>query len=176
MTIKWMGDDGSPRKAIYHRYLVKASPLVMKFKGEPRESKYKGKPPYVYFQVQGDESEYALNIEPGTEEAIQDAPKNTWVTVYAAGSKDTEAALKIVAGAQDPEDGPPNEWPDEDPASEPKQRTPPTAKASGPDKLMQECWTSAVVLIRADFPDASPDAAVEAASRVANTLFIGRNR
>ncbi len=50
--------------------------------------------------------------------------------------------------------------------AEPK-RVPPTAG----EQAMRNCWTNAVTMVRSDFPEASYDAAVESASRIAIALF-----
>jgi len=187
---KWTKDDGTPRKAVFHSYLVREPGLMLKLKGDVRDSKYPGKPPYVYIQVPDDEAEYALNIEPGTEQAFKDAPKGVWLRCHAKGSKDTPPSVTFAdadgpvfpAGASadeweeaepqgKPMTGPAPNWPD----SKPKASAPMTANGYH-NQTMSKCWNDAVSLVRADFPDASPDAAVESASRIANTLFIQASR
>jgi hypothetical protein len=190
--IKWPGEDGAARKSIYHSYLAREGRTMVKFKGDPRESKYKGKPPFVYLQVPDDPNEYALNLEPGTEEAVRNAPKNVWVFVRAIGmSKDDpkeliveDGAGPVLPGGADPDEWepvepPPPLWPEDDRKEaavrnrEDAKPAPTTAsRGTRSDPRMHAAWTDAVSLVRADFPDASADAAVEAASRMANTLYI----
>jgi hypothetical protein len=131
MKTKWTKEDGSPRKNIYHSYLVREGRLMVKFLGDPMESKYgKGSAThYVYFQVPDDETEYCLSVEPACVDPISNAPKNEWVFVIAEGSKDTPASMHVADGAGPvlpgseyvqpeaaPQDGPPPMWPDEPPA------------------------------------------------------------
>jgi len=190
---KWTKEDGTPRKAVFHSYLVREPGLMLKLKGDVRDSKYPGKPPYVYIQVPDDDAEYALNIEPGTEQAFKDAPKGVWLRCHATGSKDTppcvhfsdEGGPVLPAGASadeweeveappsvgKPMTGPAPNWPDD----KPKASAPTTANGYH-NATMARCWGDAVALVRADFPEATADAGVEAASRIANTLFIQASR
>jgi hypothetical protein len=192
-TIKWPGEGGAARKSIYHSFLVKEGRTMLKFKGDPRESKYPGKPPFVYIQVPDDPNEYALNLEPGTEDAVREAPKNVWVYVKALGmGKDDPKALMIeddagpmLPGGADPDEWepvepPPPLWPEDDKKEAAIRnhvanldRSAAVARAHPTmNQTMYRCWQDAVGLIRADYPDASADVAVEAAARIANTLFI----
>src|SRR5690242_1244556 len=96
MATKWAGPDGTPRKAVYWSYLVREPGIMLKLKGDPRKSKFPDKPEYVYIQVPDDENEYALNLEPGVEDAFREAPKGVWLRCHAKGSKDTPPSVSFA--------------------------------------------------------------------------------
>lgn len=121
------------KKTIYHSELVQASDpggLLVRFKSAPHESKFQGQPPFMPFEVHGDEgSEYLYNIENGDIHSyLGHAPIGQWVLLFAGGSRDA-ATIRLedkdgnpVLGEIEPEaqlldpegtDGgpPPNIWP-----------------------------------------------------------------
>jgi hypothetical protein len=84
------------KKGVYHSELRKAGPLTVAFTSEVRESQYRGKPPYVEFRVQGDDSTYQYQVENEEIAAlIKDLPRNEWIEIQADGSKDT-ADLQVT--------------------------------------------------------------------------------
>lgn len=77
---------------VWHSFLKARSPIVMRFKSDPIDSKYDdGK--FVYFQVRGDETDsYYYPIE--TEEILQvieGAEKGHWYKVTASGGPDGQS-------------------------------------------------------------------------------------
>jgi hypothetical protein len=115
-------------RGVYHSKLTRAADrgLVVKLKGDPMDSKYKEGDKIVYFEVQGDDTDYIYTIENGDiHTAIANAPKGEWLTLFAAGSRDTATvSFETVDGDPVfPSDGdgpPPNEWPDADAKPAPK--------------------------------------------------------
>ena len=84
------------KKTVYHSALVPVSPLRVMLIGEVRPSKFAGKPPWIAFKVEGDEQEYQYTVENAACEAVlKQAPRNVWVTLNAAGSRDA-AVLELV--------------------------------------------------------------------------------
>lgn len=82
------------RKSLYHSHLAREGRLTVKLKSDPIESKFKPGTHIAYLQVEGDETEYTLNLEPETVEAWRRAPKNVWLFCEAAGS--TKDAPKVL--------------------------------------------------------------------------------
>lgn len=186
MPTKWPGENGTARKGIFHSYLVREPGIMVKLKGELRESKYPGKPKYIYISVPDDDAEYALNVESECEQAFADAPKGVWLRCHAKGNRDTPPSVMFaddagpVFGDSDLEPVPDAEVARAQPrpAQAATPPTPPKANGHGTpmNETMRRCWGDAVSLVKADFPEASDDAAVESASRIANTLFIQASR
>ena len=123
-------------KGVYHSALRDASDehgLLVRFKSEARESKYgPDKPKIIWFEVDGDDTEYCYNIENGDIESyLSHIPQNVWVKLFAAGSRDSASILAEdedgepyttgdgpdlldpePAGEPDePDEPPPTEWP-----------------------------------------------------------------
>lgn len=77
------------KKSVYHSMLARESPITIMFTGEVRPSKYRGKPPYIPFRVEGDESDFWYSVEnDNIESVLQNAPQNVWITATFAGSRD----------------------------------------------------------------------------------------
>ena len=117
---------------VFHSALVKATaggPMALMFTGKPRDSKYPGKPPFVGFKAQNDDTAYTLNIEnDGIRNVLSDVPLNVWVMVRAEGTREQAYVLvddangnpvlrgtpvSEIAQPKNPvaQDGPPpNEW------------------------------------------------------------------
>lgn len=129
------------KKGVYHSELVRAGKMLVQLTGEPRDSKFEGKPPFCPFKVQGDESEYLYTVENDViGDLLARAPKNVWVELLAEGSREgavlnlTEASGAPVytpdpAPTPTPMSGPPPMWPD-DPTPAPSQS--PQRPVTGP--------------------------------------------
>lgn len=164
-----------PKKNIWHSELARAGRLMVKFKSGPRESKYPDKPDYIYFQAAGDDTEYCLNIEPGTEDAFHNVPQGQWVYVEALGVlKDDPKAVHIsdeagpVLPGEDvvepqPMYGPPPMFPED--ASAPK-------TSGGPVDTAVSMTLAAVRGLEAGGVRVDSDAA----ARIYNTHFIQTSR
>ena len=120
-------------KGVYHSALRDASDehgLLVRFKSPARESKYgPDKPKIIWFEVDGDDTEYCYNIENGDVESyLSLIPQNTWVKLFAAGSRESASILcededgnPYMSGdgpdlldpepAGEPDEPPPTEWP-----------------------------------------------------------------
>lgn len=84
------------KKTVYHSTLRSAGSLVVMFTSEVKESQYRGKPPYVEFKVQGDDSTYQYNTEnDAIAELIRGIPRNEWVEITATGTKE-EADIEVT--------------------------------------------------------------------------------
>jgi len=86
---------------VWHSFLKAKSPLVIRFKGDPMESKY-GTDPIVYFEVRGDEGDsYYYNIEDASIlEQIEELDKGLWYKVTAGGGQDGQFLKVEVATEQ----------------------------------------------------------------------------
>jgi len=165
-------------KTVYHSALVQASDpggLLVRFKGTPRKSKFKGKPPFIAFEVSGDQNEYLYNIENGDIESyLSHAPQDQWVTLFAGGSHDS-ATVRLEEADGNPVlpgtgDGPPpNEWPNEYQA--------PAAKPGGSDMVARfgEVYGEMKQIV-GPVGDASNAALIEAAQKITVTEAIEASR
>lgn len=126
-----------PKKTVYHSALRNAGPLTVAFTSEVKESQYRGKPPYVEFKVQGDDSTYQYNVEnEGIAALIKDLPRNEWIEVQAEGTKE-EADLLVTRDIHSPKAG------SGDPPPAPARRqaaTPPPPPDSNGDSLALTFW------------------------------------
>lgn len=122
-TSKTFDKDGT---TIYHSDIAKHHDgLLVQFTGTPRDSKYPGKPRWVGFKVDGDDSKYSLNLENASvERSIAAVPQNTWVLLKAGGrGEDASVAIEDANGnpvfkgvpaneIAQPQNGPPPNWPE----------------------------------------------------------------
>jgi hypothetical protein len=77
------------RNGVYHSDLVNHGEILIKLTSGPRDSKYKGKLPWVGFRVDGDDKAYTLNIENDAIKAdLEACPLETWLLVKASGRGD----------------------------------------------------------------------------------------
>jgi hypothetical protein len=121
----FVNSNGEQMKSVYHGNLTKQRDLVLKFKQQPFDSKYKtegtsGK--IVYFELADDGQDYALQIEnDAVVDAIRGCEIDVWVKVSASGSGPT-ATLEVYPVA-------PFELEDVAPqVTEPPQETPPSSQ------------------------------------------------
>ena len=184
---KWTKADGSVRKTIYHSYFVREGRLMIKLLGDPYESKFKQGQMVVSFQVPDEDTHYTLQIEPECVESVVNAPKDTWLYVQAiGGGPEDDKFMHFSDGvgpvfddsthvepedAPQPQSGPPPMFPDDAPTAQPTQAYTTTANGK-----MAAAWAEAVTLITGLYPDAAPEVVIEAASRMANTMFIQASR
>lgn len=76
------------KKGIYHSAFVKAGPTRVMFTGDVIESKF-GKEPFVPIKVEGDDTDHTYTIEnDGIRATVESLPRNQWLTLHAAGSRD----------------------------------------------------------------------------------------
>lgn len=173
------------KKGVYHSALAKAGPVLMRFKGEPHESKGGGS--YVYFEVQGEEGDHYYNIE---NDAIGDLiarlPVNQWMRVVAEGTR--EGATLNVSEAEGhpiytpdpapeptPQNGPPPMWPDDPGVSAPPQSPQrPVAGALGGDAVARAVEGTLRAVSGLEKGGVRVDS--DAAARIFNTLFINESR
>jgi len=85
------------RKSVWHSELRNASPLVLKFSGDPMDSKYDVGTTDGYahkvigFDTRGDDTRRWYIIEsPDIENTLKRAPKNEWIEVRASWSGDSQ--------------------------------------------------------------------------------------
>lgn len=97
-----MGDTFSHAQ-VWHSRLKGKSPLVIRFKGEPFQSKYKDGGTIIYFEVKGDpKSDYYYRIEQSDIlKQLENTPKNTWLKVSAFGGEgDQSLVIENVSGGE----------------------------------------------------------------------------
>lgn len=91
------------RKGWYHSDIASLSPVMLMFTGGVIASAKRPGTFFVPFKVANDPQEHTLEVEaaPGYRETLEAAPRNQWVTVTAAGARET-AALMIGNQPQAP--------------------------------------------------------------------------
>lgn len=94
-----------PKKTVYHSALRMESErdgLAVKFTTDVLNSTYKDRPPYIRFEVYGDDGgDYAYNIEnPEIAEYLRQVPKNEWFVIKAGGSRES-AVVEVEAASGD---------------------------------------------------------------------------
>jgi hypothetical protein len=86
------------KRALYHSELrerTEAGPVEVQLLSHPRESKYKGKPPYCRMIFAGEQFERAYEVENDAVRATLEAlPINTPLRIVATGSRD-EAQIEV---------------------------------------------------------------------------------
>lgn len=178
------------RKGVFHSDLVRESDpngLAVVLKSKPRASKFKGKDPYIYFAVVGEDDEYTLDIE---NEAIQgyleDCTLDTPVTIHAHGSRD-DASISVenvngpmVVGGEPAQEGipqevagpPKNEWPNEQTTAQ----EPP--KGASQSSAIEDTYLRCLIAARgaqARFLKETGWPATDEDIRIATTLLIQTN-
>lgn len=163
------------KKSVWHSELVKATDpdgLLVVLKGKPRDSKFEGKNPYVYFGVMGDDNEYSYNIENENVRAtLEQSPTTVPVRLHAFGSREA-ATITVDAGEGDVigDSGPPQLYPeDEDGRPQATQSKSPTGSAVG--DLYLQCLLSARKAHEA-FIATTKTPASDDDIRIATTMFI----
>lgn len=85
------------RKTVYYRDLRQASPISISLLSHPQPSKYPDRLPYCRFTVEGEAGTFELQVEnAGVQAALAALPLGQYVTVVAAGSRDS--AQLVVLG------------------------------------------------------------------------------
>jgi hypothetical protein len=171
------------KRGVYHSALREKGPIRMAFTSEVKQSKYAGKPPFVYFKVAGDDTEYQYTVEnPTVEQQINDAlsafGKDTYIMVEAAGTKDT--AVLHTSAAED--DGSPASVPQQAPQSAQDAHggsQAPTQQGGQPQKSLArnlwECLQAAKDVADA-FQQKYGREMTENERTIAISLYIERNR
>ena len=197
--ISRQNDDGMTvqQKNIYCSHLQQLGDGLVKFKTTPRASQYpkNGCTHYAYVEL-ADGLDYCLSLEGHLVDVITTAPQNEWVRVDVEGSQDVPTVLTISATPQpngavqeQEEDAPAQtrrdaiqQWHKEETGDEPPpDLLPPATPAptvdgtTGPD-LLASAWHHVAPLVAASYPEASPEAKLDAISRLASTLFIHATR
>lgn len=95
------GENGPTfsQKTIYQSWFRQTGPLIVKFRTRSTASKYKDKPPFAGFTVQGDQTSYMLQIENARiEEKINGVVLGKWykVTCMGGGEDDSESADILI--------------------------------------------------------------------------------
>lgn len=153
---------------VYHSTLVKAGPTTVKLKGPPLRSKYpkEGASHVAYFVADDDTTEYTLIIEDAALGSMTDMPVDEWITVEAVGSRESADVLWAAPDHQ-PADNQPSA-----PGESRQASTSDLGLHVLIDKLVRQCMETVDEVA----PDASPDARLDCATRLAASVFIEQNR
>lgn len=162
------------KASVYHSALAKESPIEIMFTGDVRPSKYPGKPPIIPFKVQGEDQDHWYNLENDEIETIlTGAPRNVWLSVTFAGSRDAA----VVFWGDDPA-----------PAQAPKPAVAPAQQSNGQAAptgeplsrtYFEALQTAAAIIDRicADHEKApTDDAWLSAVHAAAASLYIEHNK
>lgn len=174
------------RTGLYHSDLVKMGATVMMFTGKPRESTYKGKPPFCGIKFQGDDTAYTLTIEnDDVRAAIEGAPLNKWLTVRAEGTRDQaylnieDEAGPIIPGTPDseiiePQGTPPPLWPEAGNGTPARTRT--NVRPASTSNVAVDMAVAMTISAVRGLEEAGIRVDSDAAARIYNTHYIQASR